>query len=141
MPWKGCKMTLHIESALFTIMIVLSAFFAMSETALLSLSRFKVRHWVEKKKFGADYAKKLKDNPELLLSTILIGNNLVNTAAAALATSIALNLFENNAIGIATGAATFLILIFGDVTPKSIGTNNNVLLAPLVAPVIWNLGI
>ena len=122
-------------------MILLSAFFALSEAALLSVSKYKVRHWAEKKKFGADYAKKLKDNPELLLSTILIGNNLVNTAAAALATSIALNLFENNAIGIATGAATFLILIFGDVTPKSIGTNNNVLLAPLVAPVIWNLGI
>ncbi|MBI2659388.1 HlyC/CorC family transporter [Candidatus Woesearchaeota archaeon] len=134
-------MTLHIESTLFAVMIVLSAFFAMSETALLSISRYKVRHWVEKKRFGAAYVKKLKDNPEILLSTILIGNNVVNTAAAAIATSIALQVFQHNAIGIATGVATFLILIFGDAIPKSIGANNNEILAPIVAPVIWNMSI
>ena len=134
-------MTIHTESVLLGIMIVLSAFFAMSETALLSISRYKVRHWVEKKRFGSGYVKKLKDNPEILLSTILIGNNLVNTAAAAIATSIALQVFQHNAIGIATGVATFLILIFGDVTPKSIGSNNNEILAPIVAPVIWNLSV
>lgn len=131
----------NTEMILFFLMIVLSAFFAMSETALISLSRFKVRHWVEKKRFGAAYVKKLKDNPELLLSTILIGNNLVNTAAAAIATSIALEIFQHNAIGIATGIATFFILIFGDITPKSIGANNNEMIAPIVAPVIWNLSI
>ena len=141
MSWKGCKMTLHIESIVFGVMIVLSAFFAMSETALLSISKYKVRHWVEKKKFGSIYVKKLKDRPEVLLSTILIGNNLVNTAAAAIATSIALQIFQHNAIGIATGVATFLILIFGDMTPKSIGANNNEILAPMVAPVIWNISI
>ena len=141
MFWKGCKMTLHIESIVFGIMIVLSAFFALSETALLSISKYKVRHWVEKKKFGSAYVKKLKDMPEILLSTILIGNNLVNTAAAAIATSIALQMFQHNAIGIATGVATFLILIFGDMIPKSIGANNNEILAPVVAPVIWNISI
>lgn len=134
-------MGLYLESGLLAIMIVLSAFFAMSETALVSLSRFKVRHWVEKKKFGSAYVKKLKDNPEALLSTILIGNNIVNTAAAAIATSIALQIFEHNAIGIATGVATFLILIFGDITPKSIGTNNNEILAPVLAPIIYSLSI
>lgn len=134
-------MASNTELILFFLMIVLSAFFAMSETALVSLSRFKVRHWVEKKKFGAAYVKKLKDNPELLLSTILIGNNIVNTAAAAIATSIAIEIFQHNAIGIATGIATFFILIFGDITPKSIGANNNEVLAPIVAPVIWNLSI
>ena len=122
-------------------MIVLSAFFAMTETALLSLSRFKVRHWVEKKKFGSVYIKKLKDNPERLLSTVLIGNNIVNTAAAAITTSIAIGYFHDNAIGIATGIATLLILIFGDITPKSIGTNNNESIAPVVAPVIWYLSV
>ena len=134
-------MTFHLQAILLGIMIVLSAFFAMSETALVSLSRFKVRHWAEKKRFGSIYVKKLKDNPEVLLSTILIGNNIVNTAAAAIATSIALQLFQHNAIGIAIGAATFLILIFGDITPKSIGANNNEILAPIVAPVIYNLSI
>ena len=134
-------MTLQAQLMLLFFMIVLSAFFAMSETALLTLSKFKVRHWIEKKKFGASYVKKLKDNPELLLSTILIGNNLVNTAAAAITTSIAIQLIHDNAVGIATGVATFLILIFGDITPKSIGANNSEVLAPLVAPVIWNMGI
>ncbi|MBI4143386.1 HlyC/CorC family transporter, partial [Candidatus Woesearchaeota archaeon] len=126
---------------LFFIMIALSAFFAMSETSLISLSKFKVRHWVEKKKFGSFYVKKLKDNPEALLSTILIGNNLVNTAAAVIATSIAIGVFHENAIGIATGIATFFILVFGDITPKSIGANNNEILAPIVAPIIWHTSI
>ena len=134
-------MTIQTRVILFFFMIVLSAFFAMSETALLSLSKFKARHWMEKKKFGSAYVKKLKDNPEVLLSTILVGNNIANTAAAALATSIALDIFQDNAIGIATGVATFFILIFGDITPKSIGTNNNEILAPLVAPIIWNVNI
>ncbi|MBI2650274.1 HlyC/CorC family transporter [Candidatus Woesearchaeota archaeon] len=134
-------MSFHTRAILFFIMIVLSAFFAMSETALVSLSKFKARHWAEKKRLGSAYVKKLKDNPEVLLSTILIGNNLVNTAAAALATSIAIEVFHDNAIGIATGVATFFILIFGDILPKSIGTNNNEILAPIVAPVIWNLNI
>ena len=134
-------MTLHIKAILFFIMIILSAFFAMSETALVSISKFKVRHWVEKKKFGSVYVKKLKDNPEVLLSTVLVGNNLVNTAAAVIATSIAIEIFHENAISIATGVATFFILIFGDITPKSIGANNNELLAPIVAPVIWNLNV
>ena len=134
-------MTIYTQSILFIIMIILSAFFAMSETALISISRFKVRHWVEKQRFGSEYVKKLKDNPDLLLSTILVGNNLVNTAAAAIATSIALQIFESNAIGIATGVATFFILIFGDITPKSIGSNNSEILAPIVAPVIWNISV
>ena len=134
-------MTLHTQLVLLAVMIIVSAFSAMSETALLSLSKFKARHWAEKKKFGAVYVKKLKDNPEILLSTLLITNNLVNTAAAAIATSIALEMFEHNAIGIAIGVATFLILIFGDIVPKSIGNNNNEILAPLVAPVVWNISI
>ena len=92
-------------------MIILSAFFAMSEASLLSLSRFRVRHWADKNKFGAAYVKKLKGNPEVLLSTVLIGNNLVNTAAAAITTSISLQIFHSNAIGIATGIATFLICL------------------------------
>lgn len=134
-------MDIYTQSILLVIMLILSAFFALSETALLSISKFKVRHWIEKKRFGAVYVKKLKDNPEALLSTILIGNNLVNTAAAAIATSIAIGIFHANAIGIAIGVSTFLILIFGDITPKSIGANNNEILAPIVAPVIYNLSI
>lgn len=123
------------------ILLAISAFSAMSEAALLSVSRFKVRIWLEKKKFGAVYAKRLKDEPVFFLSTLLITNNLVNTAAAAITTSIALDYLENNAIAIAIGVATFLILIFGDIIPKSIGANSNELISPLIAPFVWHLGI
>jgi CBS domain containing-hemolysin-like protein len=73
-----------------------------------------------------------------LLSTILIGNNLVNVAAAALATSITIELVASNAVGIVTGIMTALILVFGEIIPKSIATRNNVLIARLVIlPLYW----
>ncbi len=134
-------MTLHYKIITLAILIVISALSAMAEAALLSVSKFKVRHWVEKKKFGATYVKRLKDEPVFFLSTLLITNNLVNTAAAAITTSIALDYFQSNAIAIATGIATFLILVFGDIIPKSIGANSNELLSPKIAPIVWYLGI
>ena len=134
-------MSLQFQIILLALMIIASAFFALAETSLLTLSRFKIRHWAEKNKFGSDYIKKLRDNPENLLSTILIGNNLANTAAAAITTSIFIGLVHDNAIGIATGIGTFLILVFGDILPKTIGTNNNETVAPIVAPIIYNISI
>ena len=126
---------------ILVLLLIVSAFSGMAEAALLSGSRFKTRHWVEKKKFGAVYVKKLKDDPGKLLSTLLMTNNLANTAAAAITTSIAISYFHNNAVGIATGIAAFLIVVFGDVVPKSIGANNSDLLSPIAAPVVWYLGI
>ncbi len=134
-------MAIYNEVVLLIILLALSAFFSGSEAALLSISRFKVRYMVEKKRPGAVYIKKLKDNPERLLSTILIGSNLVTTAAAAITTSISIEIFRDKGIGIAIGAATFLILVFGDITPKSIGTNNNERITPIVAPPIWFLSV
>jgi len=134
-------MTIHYKIIALVALIIVSALSAMAEAALLSVSKFKVRHWIEKKKFGAVYVKKLKDDPVIFLSTLLITNNLVNTAAAAITTAIALDYFRSNAIGISIGIATFLILVFGDIIPKSIGANNNELISPIVAPLVWNLGI
>lgn len=134
-------MTLHNQILILSGLIVLSALTAMSEAALLSVSKFKARAWIEKKKFGAIYIKKLKDEPVMLLSTLLITNNIVNTAAAAITTSIAIGYFKNNAIGIATGIAAFLILVVGDIVPKSIGANNNEVVSSIVAPFVWHLGI
>jgi len=108
---------------------------------MLSISKFKVRELSEKKRFGAVYVKKLKEDPTTLLSTVLIMNNLANTAAAAIMTSISILYFESNAIGIATGIATFLILVFGDIIPKSIGANNNEAIAPIMAPIVWHISI
>ena len=130
-------MTYYFDIILIAVLIALSAFSALAEAALLSVNRFKVRHWVEKKKLGANYIQKLRDDPARLLTTLLFANNLVNTAIAAIITSVSLSYFKNDAIGIATGIATFLILIFGEIIPKSIGTNNNEILAPYAAPFIW----
>src|SRR3989338_5937305 len=102
------------------VLIGMSAFFSASEIALFSLSRLKVRHLIEKKKKNAELVKKLKDDPHKLLSTILVGNNLVNTAASAIATSMAIKYFDNIEVGIATGIMTFIFLVFGEITPKSL---------------------
>ncbi|MAG91962.1 hypothetical protein CMO83_04770 [Candidatus Woesearchaeota archaeon] len=134
-------MPLETQIIIIIVLLVLSAFFAGSEAALLSLSRFRVRYMVEKKRFGAIYIKKLKDNPETLLSTILIGNNVVNVAAAAMATSIAITILQNNAVGIATGVMTFLLLIFGEITPKTLATRNNEAFSLFAARIIWYMSI
>jgi CBS domain containing-hemolysin-like protein len=96
---------------------------------------------LDKKKFGAVFVKRLKDDPQRMLATILIGNNFVNVAASAIATSMMIRIFQSYAIGIATGVMTFLILIFGEITPKSIAAKNNQLISQIVAAPIWYLSI
>ena len=120
------------------VLLLLSGFFSSAETALFSISRAKARHIAKEKGFTNTLIKKMKDDPHRLLTTILIGNNLVNVAAAALATSITIELVASNAVGIATGIMTALILIFGEIIPKSVATRNNVLIARLVIlPLYW----
>src|SRR3989338_1888805 len=115
-----------LESQIFVLALLLgfSAFFSGVEAALLSLSHIKVKTLVNQKKHGADASQRLKKNPHKMIITILMGNNLVNTAAASLATVIAIQLFSSNAIGIATGVMTFLLLVFGEITPKTLATQN-----------------
>lgn len=134
-------MPITTQIIIIIILLIFSAFFSASESALLSLSRFKVRYMVDKKRFGAIYVKELKDDPERLLTTILIGNNIANVAAAALGTSIAISIFQSEAIGIATGVMTFLILVFGEITPKTLATRNNESFSLFAAPIIWWLSI
>jgi CBS domain containing-hemolysin-like protein len=120
------------------VLLLLSGFFSSAETALFSISRAKARYIAKERGFTNALIKKMKDDPHRLLSTILIGNNLVNVAAAALATSITIELVASNAVGIATGIMTALILIFGEIIPKSIATRNNILIARLVIlPLYW----
>ncbi len=92
----------------------------MSETALMSLSKIRIRHMVEEGVKGAKLVEKLTEDPNRLLGAILIGNNVVNIGASALATTIATNIFASAGAGIATGVMTILVLIFGEITPKSI---------------------
>ena len=120
------------------VLIVLSGFFSSAETALFSISKAKAVHLAKEKGYTNTLIKKMKDDPHRLLSTILIGNNIVNVGAAAIATAITLKLVSSNAVGIATGVMTFLILIFGEIFPKSIATRNNILIARIVIfPVYW----
>ena len=120
------------------VLLLLSGFFSSAETALFSISRAKARHIAKEKGLTNTLIKKMKDDPHRLLSTILIGNNLVNVGAAALATAVMIELVASNAVGIATGVMTALILVFGEIIPKSIATRNNVLIARLVIlPLYW----
>ncbi len=125
---------------LFTLMvlIILSGFFSSSETALFSISKTRAIHLSKDGRKTSRLIQKMKADPHTLLSTILIGNNLVNVAAAALATSLSIEAFPNFAVGIATGAMTFLLLVFGEVFPKSIATRNNLLIARMaIIPIYW----
>ncbi len=121
-----------------TVLLFLSGFFSSAETALFSLSKTKARHLAKTEGKSYILIKQMKEDPHRLLSTVLIGNNIVNVGAAALATSITIDMFPNYAVGLATGIMTFLILVFGEVLPKSIATRNNILIARVaIYPIYW----
>ena len=110
---------------LLLICLLLSAFFSSSETAFVSLQRVRVEHLVNTKVTGAKRVAKMIQQPEKLLSTILLGNNFVNTAAAVLATVLAVSIWGNEqGIIIATIGVTILLLVFGETTPKTLATQH-----------------
>jgi len=102
------------------LLILLSAFFSSSETGLMSLNRYRLKHLAEKGNRGAKLAQNLLDRPDRLLGLILLGNNFVNILASAIATFLALRLFGETGIAIATGLLTFVVLIFAEVAPKTL---------------------
>ncbi len=109
---------------LLVALIALSAFFSASEIALLSLTKVNLHRMAKEKVRNCERVIKLLEDPNKLLITILIGNNLVNVSASALATSIGMFLFGSLGIGIAIGMMTFLILLFGEILPKSYAIHN-----------------
>ena len=129
---------MFIQLIILLILLFLSGFFSSAETSLFSISHSKAIHLAKSRKKSFLLLNKMKANPHSLLTTILIGNNIVNVGAASFATSIALGLFPNYAVGMATGVMTLLILIFGEVFPKSIATRNNILIAKItIFPIFW----
>lgn len=127
-----------LELTILIICLFLSAFFSSSETALFSISKIKALHIAKDGSNTGRLILKMKEDSHTLLTTILIGNNLVNIGASAIATAIAISLFQSNAVGIATGTMTLLILIFGEIFPKSFANHNNILVARLVIyPLFW----
>ena len=121
-----------IQLLVLVVLLALSAFFSSAETALTCVSKIRIRSLAEEGNKRAQLVKELTDNPSKMLSAILIGNNIVNLSASSLSTMLAtkmatqLGAGTNTAtfVGLATGILTILILIFGEITPKSAATIN-----------------
>ena len=103
------------------ILFLLSAFFSGSETALMSINKYKMRHQAKLNNKGAKAAKKLLENPDKIIGVILLGNNLTNILITQIATLISLRVYGDIGLAIATGLLTIFILIFAELTPKTIG--------------------
>lgn len=128
--------TLGMQITILVALLFFSAFFSMSETALMSMSKIRLRHLVENHVKHAKLTQDLLDHPNQLLGTILVGNNLVNIAASAIATSIAIYFWNNKGVGIATFLMTLLILIFGEITPKNIAIDYTEEIVLFIAPIM-----
>ena len=102
------------------ILIILSGFFSSSETGLMALNKYRLRHLAKQGHRGARAAQKLLQKPDRLIGLILLGNNLVNILAASIATVIGIRLFGPNGIWIASMVMTVLVLIFAEVAPKTV---------------------
>lgn len=113
---------LGILGGALLLLILLSAFFSGSETALMTLNRYRLRHLAKEGHRGALLAQKLLENPERLIGLILLGNNFVNILASAIATVLAMELYGEAGIAISTGLLTLVVLIFAEVTPKTLAT-------------------
>jgi Mg2+/Co2+ transporter CorB len=141
---------LPVLVAALVVLLVLSAFFSMSETAMMAANRYKLKHLAQKGHLGAKLALALLEHTDRLLGVILLGNNLVNTGAATLVSLIAIELFGSDKwiLGAATLLITFVILVFSEITPKVIGATYadriclvlGFIFTPLIRllhPVIW----
>lgn len=111
-----------VQVVILVILLGLSAFFSSAETALTTVNKIKMRSLADDGNKRAKTVLKLTDNPGKMLSAILIGNNIVNLSASSLTTTIAIGFGADIAVAIATGIITVLILIFGEITPKTIAT-------------------
>ena len=127
---------LWIEISALAVLIGLSGFFSGLEVALVGVRKSKVVQLFNEGKKGSKALHKLKMNPSWMMSSVNLGNNLVNVGASALATSVAIRLFGNDGLGIAVGIMTFLILVFGEITPKTYCNANSTKIALRYAPVL-----
>ena len=130
---------LLIRLIILILLLVLSAFFSSAETALTTVNKIKLKTMADDGNKKAARVLNVVTRPKKMLSAILIGNNIVNLSASSIATTLAIDIFGSVGAGIATGILTLLILIFGEITPKSIATINSTSLSLLFAPVISGL--
>ncbi len=131
-------------------MVLVSAYFSGSETGMMTLNRYRLRHLAKQGNRAARRVEKLLRKPDRLISLVLIGNNLVNILASAIATIVGMRLYGNAGVAIATGVLTFVVLVFAEVLPKTIAAlypekvafPSSVLLGPLqivMLPLVWLL--
>ncbi len=130
---------LLIKLIILILLLCLSAFFSSAETALTTVNKIKIKTMADDGDKKAVRVLKVIDRPKKMLSAILIGNNIVNLSASSLATTLAIEIFGSVGAGIATGILTLLILIFGEITPKSLATINSSKLSLRYAPVVGGL--
>lgn len=141
-----------IQLVIILILLVLSSFFSSSETALTTVNKHKLRTLADNGNKSAAKVLRITENPGKLLSTILIGNNIVNILASSLTTTLCAQVFGNKYIAVGTGILTLLVLIFGEITPKTLATQYAVnlsmifvypisILMVILTPLIWLLNI
>ncbi|RPH24173.1 DUF21 domain-containing protein [Buttiauxella warmboldiae] len=134
------------------VMVVVSAYFSGSETGMMTLNRYKLRHLAKQGNRAAKRVEKLLRKPDRLISLVLIGNNLVNILASAISTIIGMRLYGDAGVAIATGILTFVVLVFAEVLPKTIAAlypekvafPSSLLLGPLqilMMPLVWLLNL
>ncbi len=128
-----------LKILIIIVLLILSAFFSSSETALTTVSRMRILSLAEEGNSSAVTLLKVIDNKEKMLSAILIGNNIVNISVSSFTTILVTDLFGNYAVSIATAILTVLVLIFGEITPKTLATISNEKLALRFASVVYLL--
>ena len=122
-----------IQIIVLIILLIGSSFFSASETALMSLSKIRIRHMQDEGIKGAKLVASLIDDPNKLLTSILIGNNVVNIAATSISTSLFIALIGPQGVAVATFIMTILVLLFGEITPKTIAANSSEKVSILVS--------
>ena len=123
------------------VLIFMSAYFSATETAFFSMNKIRIKNMASNGNKRATLVLKLSDDYDKLLSSILIGNNIVNIASSAIATVLFIKLFKDNGPSISTAVMTILVLLFGEITPKSIAKNSPEKFALFSAPVLNALNI
>ena len=113
-----------IQLVIVIILLSASAFFSSAETALMTSNKLRMRNLAENGNKRAAKVLKVTENTDKMLSAILIGNNIVNLTASSISTALTLKIFGSKLVGIATGILTFLILVFGEITPKNVASKN-----------------
>ena len=141
-----------LQIGLLVVLLLGSGFFSASETSLMSLSKIRIRYMEDEGVKGAKLVGSLIEKSSDLLSSILVGNNIVNIAATSVSTSLFINIFGDGGVAIATAVMTVLVLVFGEITPKTIAANSPEKVAVVVSkpisiimkitkPIVWVLNL